>query len=307
MVDEPGGFINLWFGPQDWANQTVQQEGMSGRVITVNQGKIVGGSSSINAMMYVRCNRRDYAAMTTRSGGDWTDADIDDAFARVENYIDGPAPGRQTGGMITVRDCPDPYGLSPEFQAAAVELGYRAGHDYNGPEQMGGAGPLQFNITEDGKRHSAARAYLFPILGHPLLQVRECTLARRVIFEGTRAVGIEVEGPDGAMTELRCSRDVVLALGALKTPELLLKSGVGPAATLAAAGVPVVADLPAVGRNLKDHVQLPVAFDGLASTIQDQAQRARCQMRCGRGDGQKGDAEPFPARWFTNRRKGPFG
>jgi choline dehydrogenase-like flavoprotein len=109
------------------------------------------------------------------------------------------------------------------------------------------------------------------------------------------------------MTELRCSRDVVLALGALKTPELLLKSGVGPAATLAAAGVPVVADLPAVGRNLKDHVQLPVAFDGLASTIQDQAQRARCQMRCGRGDGQKGDAEPFPARWFTNRRKGPFG
>lgn len=260
MVDEPGGFINLWGSNLDWAIQTEPQAGMFGRPITINQGKVVGGSSALNAMMYVRCNRSDYALLGERSGGNWTDADVEGAFSRLENYIDGPAPGRHQTGVMTVRNCPDPYSVSPEFQAAAVELGYRGNHDYNGPEQMGGAGPLQFNIGEDGKRHSAFRAYLEPVLGSPLLTLRDRTTARRIIFEGSRAVGVEVVDAKGQSQRLGFGRDVILALGALQTPALLLRSGVGPAGQLRDAGVPVVADLPAVGANLKDHVQLPVIF-----------------------------------------------
>lgn len=261
MVDEPGGFINLWGGSADWALPTVPQEGMFGRSITINQGKIVGGGSAINAMMYVRCNAGDYRLLTERSGGAWSAADIAGAFAGLENYIDGPAPGRSQGGLMTVRNCPDPYSYSPEFQGAAVELGYKGDDfDYNGPEQMNGAGPLQFNITEDGKRHSAFNAYLEPILGSPALTVMSETTVRRVRFEGSRAVALEATDARGEKVDIRFDRGVILALGALQTPGLLLRSGIGPSADLKAAGVPVVADLPAVGRNLKDHVQLPVVF-----------------------------------------------
>lgn len=260
MIDDPGGFINLWGSALDWALPTVPQEGMFGRSITINQGKTFGGGGSINAMMYVRCNRRDYGLLTERSGGAWTAADFAAAFAGLENYIDGPAPGRNSGGLMTVRNCPDPASHSPEFQMAAAELGYATGHDYNGPEQMNGAGPLQFNITPDGRRHSPFRAYLQPILGNPLLTVLDRTTAQRVLFKGKRALGVEVTDASGAASQIHAGRDVILALGALQTPALLLKSGVGPAADLTAAKVPVVADLPAVGQNLKDHVQLPVIF-----------------------------------------------
>lgn len=261
MVDAVGGFVNLWGGASDWALPTVPQPGLSGRSIVVNQGRIVGGSSAINAMMYVRCNPADYRLLTERSGGAWTAGDVDAAFASLENYLDGPAPGRYRNGLMSVRSCPDPASYSPEFQGAAVELGHKGDDfDYNGPEQMGGAGPLQFNIDEAGRRHSAFRAYLEPILGSPLLTLLPETQARRIVFDGTRAVALEAVGADGATVRIPAGKTVVLALGALQTPGLLLRSGIGPAADLKAAGVPVVADLPAVGRNLQDHVQLPVVY-----------------------------------------------
>lgn len=260
MVDHVGGFTNLWGTKADWALPTVPQEGMFGRSVTINQGKIVGGSSALNAMMYVRCNPLDYAALTERSGGDWADSDIDTAFSALENYIDGPAPGRKMGGLMTVRDCPDPFSHSLAFQAAAVELGYKKAHDYNGPEQMDGAGPLQFNIGEDGKRFSAFNAYLKPILASRLLTVMDRTTANRVVFKGNKAIGVEVVDTSGSLQILTFANDVILALGALQTPAFLLRSGVGPEKDIRASGLPVVANLPAVGQNLMDHLQLPVIF-----------------------------------------------
>ncbi len=260
MIDNPGGFTNLWGGPLDWALPTVPQSGMFDRSITINQGKTFGGGGAINAMMYVRCNRRDYEFLSERSGGEWKASDFAAAFAGLENYIDGPAPDRHTGGLMTVRNCPDPDSYSPEFQAAAAELGYATSHDYNGPEQMGGAGPLQFNVTSDGKRHSSFKAFLQPVLGNPLLTVLERTKVERVLFDGKQATGVEVRDRNGEVSRLSPRLDVILALGALQTPALLLKSGVGPEKDLREASVEVVADLPAVGRNLKDHVQLPVIF-----------------------------------------------
>jgi len=260
-IDEPGGFINLWGGKADWGIQTVPQEGQFGRQITINQGKVVGGSSAINAMMYVRCNRTDYDLLTERSGGAWSAADIESAFAALENYVDGPAPGRYQSGLMTVRNCPDPASYFPEFQLAAKQLGYKGDDfDYNGPEQVGGAAPLQFNVTLDGKRHSAFNAYLQPILGSPLLTVLDNTTAQRISFKGKRAVAVEAIGADGKPVSVPFDKDVIVAMGALQSPGLLLKSGIGPEADLKAAGVATVADVTSVGQNLMDHLQLPVVF-----------------------------------------------
>lgn len=259
-VDEVGGFTNLWFSSHDWALQTTPQPGLNGRSLTINQGRIVGGSSAINAMMYVRCHSGDYALLEQRGGTNWNRSAIEWAFASLENYLDGPAPGRHQTGLMQVRNCPDVTSYSPEFQAAAQEAGHQAGDwDYNGPQQEGGAGPLQFNIDQQGQRHSAFKAYLEPILSSDRLTVLSDQTADTLLWRGNHTVrGIRVAGADGVSSELLATDHVVLSCGALQTPGLLLRSGIGPATDLHAAGLPVHADLPAVGSNLMDHLQLPV-------------------------------------------------
>ena len=259
-VDEVGGFTNLWFSRFDWALQTTPQSGLNGRSLTINQGKIVGGSSAINAMMYVRCHPGDYALLEQRGGSNWNKAAVDSALAGLENYLDGPAPGRHQTGLMKIRNCPDTSSYSPEFQGAALELGYGGNDwDYNGLQQDGGAGPLQFNIDSNGQRHSAFKAYLEPILHSGKLTVLSDQTAETMLWHGNHTVrGIRVSGADGVTNELLAADSVVLSCGALQTPGVLLRSGIGPAADLHAAGLPVHADLPAVGSNLMDHLQLPV-------------------------------------------------
>lgn len=259
-VDELGGFTNLWFSAHDWALQTTPQPGLNGRSLTINQGRIVGGSSALNAMMYVRCHPGDYALLEQRGGEQWNAQSVAWAFAGLENYLDGPAPGRQQTGLMEVRNCPDTSSYSPEFQGAAMELGHGGGDwDYNGPDQTGGAGPLQFNIDRHGHRHSAFNAYLEPILGSDRLTVLTGQSARSLLWHDKHTVrGLRVADADGHETELLANDQVVLSCGALQTPGLLLHSGIGPAADLQAAGISVHADLPAVGSNLMDHLQLPV-------------------------------------------------
>ena len=259
-VDELGGFTNLWFSQFDWALQTKPQPGLNGRTITINQGRIVGGSSALNAMMYVRCHPGDYALLEQRGGENWNKPAIESALAGLENYLDGPAPGRHQTGLMQVRNCPDTSSYSPEFQGAAVELGYKGNDwDYNGLQQEGGAGPLQFNVDSEGHRHSAFKAYLEPILHSDKLTVLSDQTAETLLWHNNTTVrGIRVTGADGAISELLATDQVVLSCGALQTPGLLLRSGIGPANDLHAAGLPVHADLPAVGSNLMDHLQLPV-------------------------------------------------
>ena len=167
-INNIAGLTNLWQSRFDWALPTVKQPGLANRIITVNQGKVVGGSSAINAMMYVRCNPVDYQHLEDRGGHQWSKANSDRALAKIENYVDGPREGRYQTGLMQVRDCPDPSAYSPEFQQSAAALGYDANDwDYNGPRQENGAGPLQFNIDQDGRRHSAFNAYLEAILNSP--------------------------------------------------------------------------------------------------------------------------------------------
>jgi len=261
-VDAVGGFTNLWGSHHDWALTTAPQPGLGGRQITINQGRLVGGSSAINAMMYVRCHSGDYQLLAEKGGDLWSRPRIETAMSRLENYVDGPAPGRFTSGVMTVRNCPDPRSYSQPFQSAAKELGYQADDwDYNGPEQTGGAGPLQFNIGLDGKRHSAFNAYLEPILCSPQLTVVANSPVQRLAFGARgRVTGVVVKDNSGHEQTLHCDGDVILAAGALLTPQILLRSGLGPAADIKATGSKVHHDLPAVGHNLMDHLQLPVVF-----------------------------------------------
>lgn len=261
-VEDVEGFTNLWNTRFDWALTTVRQKGLANRKITVNQGKIVGGSSAINAMMYVRCHSSDYEHLERRGGQRWSLERIRDALSRIENYVDGPREGRFQTGMVQVRDCPDPACYSPEFQQSAAALGFAADDwDYNGPHQENGAGPLQFNIDGQGRRHSAFNAYLEEILDSPLLEVRHgCEALRIVLGADDVATGVEVRTPQGDIETLRSDQDIILCAGALLTPLLLQRSGIGPSRTLEKAGVPPKVELPAVGEHLMDHLQLPVIY-----------------------------------------------
>lgn len=259
-VDLIGGFTNLWGSQLDWQLQTVEQEAMGGRRITINQGRLVGGSSAINAMMYVRCHKGDYEILEKNGGSNWSQKEINKAFSGLENYLDGPAEGRFTSGLMQVRNCPDTASYSPEFQAAAVELGYKGNDfDYNGPEQIGGAGPLQFNIDKYGNRHSAFNAYLEPVLGAPNLRILTGKQVTRLVFKGAnKVIGVETIDKDGQIEKIHASREVIIASGALQSPGLLLKSGIGPEQMLKDAGVRIHKRLETVGKGLMDHLQLPI-------------------------------------------------
>ena len=259
-VHDPGGFVQLWGSELDWALATGAQAALGGRSVLVNQGKVAGGSTSINAMMYVRGNRRNYDGWAAGGARGWSFDEVLPYFKRSEDYEGGASEYHGVGGPLHVRDCPDPASRSEAFMAAAQELGYDGPYwDANGARQEDGAGLLQFTVTAAGARSSAASAFLTPVQGRPNLTVRMGALATRLLLEGTRVVGVDyLQG--GAPQQARAAREVVVSAGTFFSPKLLMLSGLGPAEGLRAHGVAPVVDLPGVGQNLQDHLQLPVVF-----------------------------------------------
>jgi choline dehydrogenase len=259
-IADPGGFVSLWGSEIDWSLGTEAQPGMAGRNLTINQGKVLGGSTSVNAMMYVRGNRLNYDMWNALGADGWSYADVLPAFKALEDYAGGESDVHGVGGPIPVVDCPDPVMVSEEFMVGATQVGYDGPYwDTNGARQENGAGLLQFHIDPAGRRASAATVFLTPILGRPNLTVETGAHATRVLFEGKRAVGVEyLQG--GELKQARAEREVIVSAGALQSPKVLMLSGIGPAAHLAAHGIDVVSDLPGVGQNLQDHVQLSVVF-----------------------------------------------
>ena len=261
-VDLIGGFTNLWGSRADWAYKTTCQPGLSGRSITINQGKIVGGSSSLNAMMYVHCHDSNYRQLEDAGGDNFSFASSRRALSRIENYLDGPRPGRYQSGLMKVRNCPDPASYSPEFQLSASKLGLQSDDwDYNGAVQENGAGPLQFNIDEFGHRHSAFKAYLSPVLSSHQLTILDQCEARKILLNSQGdATGLEIISNDGSQHTLHADSKIILSLGAFGTPLLLLRSGIGPDQAFAKTQTKQTHQLDAVGRNLMDHLQLPVIY-----------------------------------------------
>ena len=239
----------------NWAFETVPQAGLNGRRGYQPRGKVLGGSSSINAMIYVRGQHADYDHWAAEGNPGWSWDEVKPWFLKAEHNERGADDWHATGGPLNVMDLRSPNRLSALFLQAAQQAGLPLNPDFNGPGQEG-VGPYQVT-QKNGERYSAAKAYLAPHLGsRPNLQVVTGAQATRLLFdegEGRRAVGVELQ-QGGARRELRARREVLLAAGALQSPQLLLLSGIGDGAHLQNVGVPLLHHLPGVGRQLHDHL-----------------------------------------------------
>jgi choline dehydrogenase len=234
----------------DWNYYTEPQEHLNNRQLYWPRGKTLGGSSSINAMIYIRGSRWDYDNWAMLGSEGWSYDDVLPYFKKGENNERGADDYHGVGGPLNVKDQPCPNPLTEAFVRGAQTVGlpYRA--DFNGEDQMG-VGILQ-TTTKNGKRHSAAAAYLKPVMGRPNLTVLTHAHTTRILFEGKKAVGVEYIH-EGFPRQARTRREVILSGGAINSPQLLMLSGIGPADHLRELGIEVLSDLPGVGQNLQDH------------------------------------------------------
>lgn len=259
-IRDLGGFVQLWGSELDWNFLTEPQPGLLGRQITINQGKVLGGSTAINAMMYVRGNPRDFDMWNALGADGWSYADVLPYFKQLENFAGGASEYHGAHGPLEVCVCPDPAMRSEHFLRGATELGYDGPDwDHNGERQENGSGLLHFHITRNGTRASAGSAFLAPIADRPNLTIETEAEVERIVIERARAVAVEYR-QHGELRRVDVGREVIVSAGAFLSPKLLMLSGIGPAEHLKAVGVPVVADLPGVGQNLQDHLHLRVVF-----------------------------------------------
>ena len=248
-------------GSCDWAYRTTPQPGLLGRRVPMSHGRLVGGSSSINGMTWMRGDPTDFDAWAHGGAIGWSYADLEQYFRRVEGYADGNAPHLGDMGPLHL-ESRNGHGVNPaalDFVAAAETRGHRRLADFNGPRGLVGAGMLTVNIR-DGRRFGAREAYLEPALGRDTLTLWAGTRAIQVNLAGSRCVGVTVVD-GGAATVVRATREVVLAASAAETPKLLMLSGVGPERHLRDVGIPVRHALAGVGSNFRDHVSVAVEFD----------------------------------------------
>ena len=237
-------------GETNWRFATVPQPGLNGRSGYQPRGRVLGGSSSINAMVYIRGHKADYDHWAEQGNAGWSFDEVLPYFKRSENNERGGDSFHGTGGPLNVKDLTTPNFFGPVFVQAGQQAGYPVNGDFNGAQQ-GGVG--MFQVThKNGERWSAAKGYLTPSLARPNLQVITGAHTTRILMEGKRAVGVEYR-QGSELKQLKCSREVLLCAGALQSPQILMLSGVGPQAHLADKGVAVVHDLPGVGQNLHDH------------------------------------------------------
>ncbi len=255
FIHMPAGLTTPLGNPlYDWRYQSEPEPHMGGRRVAHARGKVLGGSSSINGMIFLRGNPRDFERWAERDGlASWDYAHCLPYFKRSEARLD-PTPFHGADGPLRLETGPCTNPLFEAFFAAAEQAGHTRLDDLNGFRQEGMA-PFDRNIQR-GRRLSAARAYLHPVLHRPNLRVRTLARTTRILFEGRRAVGVEYRQL-GMRRVVRAGR-VVSCAGAIGTPHLLLLSGVGPAEHLRSHGVDVVADVPGVGEHLQDHLEVYV-------------------------------------------------
>jgi choline dehydrogenase len=255
-VQIPAALYKVWRTRRDWNYTTEPQPGLSGRRLFWPRGKVLGGSSSINAMIYMRGAAADYDEWAQVTGdGSWSYENVLPLFRRMEDNARGADRWHGVGGPLRVEDLRSPHPWTRAVVESAVAAGYPRNDDFNGATQEGVG---QYQVTQKrGRRWSAADAYLHPARSRPNLTVRTGALTTRVLVEHGRATGVEYRS-GGAVHVVRATREVVLSGGAVNSPQLLMLSGIGPADHLRSVGVDVVHDLPGVGQNLQDHPLVPV-------------------------------------------------
>lgn len=245
-------------GQANWGFETVPQAGLNGRRGYQPRGKVLGGSSSVNAMIYARGHRSDYDAWAAQGNAGWSFDEVLPYFRKAERNERGADAFHGGEGPLNVMDLRSPHRFGPVFVEAARQAGYPVNDDFNGPQQEGVG---LYQVTHrNGERFSAAKAYLAPNRSRANLHVITDAHATRILLEGRRAVGVAYRH-GGAQHEIRAAREVLLSAGALLSPQLLMLSGIGPADHLQQHGIPVVHDLPGVGRHLHDHIDVVQVVD----------------------------------------------
>jgi choline dehydrogenase len=249
----PAGWPKLFKSEVDWAFFTEEQQHLHNRRLYWPRGKVLGGSSSINALIYTHGNPKDFDSWEAAGNPGWKFASVQPYFAKSQLRFSGARPGHL---------------LSRAFLDACDEVGIPSTDDFNGSQQEGAA---FFQVTVDnGRRCSTAAAYLKPAISRPNLTVRTNATVSRVIVQDRRAGGVEYLA-NGRRETVEARREVILCGGAINSPQILLLSGIGPADQLKALGIPLVADLPGVGRHLRDHIIGGLAFECTQPVTMDDA------------------------------------
>lgn len=250
----PVAYPEVWKSSVDWEYYTESQTELNDRELYWPRGKTLGGSSSINAMIYVRGQPADYDHWAELGNDGWAYEDVLSYFKKAEHNERGPSAYHGTGGPRNVADLQSPNELSEAFIEAGQAIGLPRNEDFNAGDQSGVG---FYQVTQkSGQRHSAADAYLQPVLDRSNLTAVTGAQVTRVRFDGREAIGVEyvLDGNDEPKT-VDTTEEVVLSAGAINSPQLLMLSGIGPAAHLEAHDISVVNELPGVGRNLQDHLQ----------------------------------------------------
>lgn len=253
---------SVWFtnlgSERDWQFQAQPNPHLNDRAIPLSMGKVLGGGSSINVMVWARGHRSDWDYFASESGdAAWNYAATLATYRRIEDWRGEPdAERRGTGGLVLVQPAPDPNPVAPAMLSAAAHLGIPTFDDQNGALMEAGSGAAIANLCiENGHRRSIFRRYVYPLMAQPNLTVLTHAHVLRVVLEGKRAVGVEVLHA-GKVGRIKARQEVVLSAGALHTPKILMHSGIGEAGHLLEHGIEVVQDLPGVGQNYQDHMMV---------------------------------------------------
>ena len=254
----PLGFGKLVPNPAvNWGYETEPEPHLNGRRLSWPRGKVLGGSGSINGLVFLRGAPSDYDGWEAAGAKGWSYKDVLPYFKRMEHNVSGANAYRGQGGPMTVSDIKKPSATSKAFVEACTRLQHPFNPDFNG-ERIDGVGTVQLNVR-NGWRCSTAVGYLKPNLKRQNLKLMTRAHVRRILFEGRRAIGVEIE-EGGTIKRIGARREVIVSGGSINSPVLLMNSGVGPASELKQFGIQVQQDLPGVGKNLQDHVQARFTF-----------------------------------------------
>ena len=275
-IHVPAAFSRLFKSKHDWAFHTEPQPHLHQRELYIPRGKVLGGSSSINAMIYIRGNSYDYDQWERLGNPGWGFSEVLPYFKKAENQERGPSSFHGVGGPLNVADLREVNPLTKAFVAAVTESGVAPNADFNGPVQDG-VGVYQVT-QKQGRRHSAAAAYLQPISRRPNLTILKNSHATLLVTEGKRVIGVDYLR-DGKQKRGYARREVLLCAGAIGSPQLLMLSGIGPASHLQSLQIEVVQEVPGVGLNLQDHLATAVVYPCTQPVTLIEAERLKSLLR----------------------------
>jgi choline dehydrogenase len=255
-----GSMVSTWGSEYDWKYKTEEGEGINGRTIDIAQGKVSGGGTSINAMMYIRGSQKDFDHWASLGNSGWSYQDVLPYFKKSENFEKGETDYHGADGPLSVIDYRNPSEVSKAFIEAAKELDFKGdGFDCNGAEHENGAFFYQSTRTVDNKRCSTSFAFIHPILSHPNFSFVSNATVSKVLIKNKKAIGVSFI-QNGETKTATATEEIVISAGAFASPKLLMLSGIGPVEELSKHGIDLVQELPGVGKNLQDHMLLGVGF-----------------------------------------------